>query len=107
MLPKTVGILGTLDTKGEEFAYLKNQIESAGLQTLVIDAGVLAAPTFRPDVGREEVAQAGGRALQEIVAERDRGKSVSIMAAGAAVIVRRLRDAQRIHGLIALGGSAG
>ncbi|MGH9453285.1 MAG: Tm-1-like ATP-binding domain-containing protein, partial [Terriglobia bacterium] len=49
----------------------------------------------------------GGRALQEIVAERDRGKSVSIMAAGAAVIVRRLRDAQRIHGLISLGGSAG
>ena len=104
---KKVAILGTLDTKGEEFAYLREQIESAGVSTLVIDAGVLGEPTFPPDIGREEVSLAGGRQLRDLLAEQDRGRSVTTMAAGAAVVVRRLYDEGTIHGLISLGGSAG
>ncbi|PYV11753.1 MAG: hypothetical protein DMG23_03360, partial [Acidobacteria bacterium] len=104
---KKVAILGTLDTKGEEFAYLREQIESAGVSTLVIDAGVLGEPTFPPDIRREEVSLAGGRQLRDLLAEQDRGRSVTTMAAGAAVVVRRLYDEGTIHGLISLGGSAG
>jgi uncharacterized protein (UPF0261 family) len=107
MSPKKVAILGTLDTKGEEFAYLREQIELAGVSTLVIDAGVLGQPTFPPDIGREEVSLAGGRQLRDLLAEQDRGRSVTTMAAGAAVVVRRLYDEGTIHGLISLGGSAG
>ncbi len=107
MSPKKVAILGTLDTKGEEFAYLREQIELAGVSTLVIDAGVLGQPTFPPDIGREEVSLAGGRQLRDLLAEQDRGGSVTTMAAGAAVVVRRLYDEGTIHGLISLGGSAG
>src|SRR2546425_1202673 len=107
MSPKKVAILGTLDTKGEEFAYLREQIELAGVSTLVIDAGVLGEPTFPPDIGREEVSLAGGRQLRDLLAEQDRGRSVTTMAAGAAVVVRRLYDEGTIHGLISLGGSAG
>ena len=51
-MPKTVAIVGTLDTKGEEFAYLRSRIESAGLATLVIDCGVLEAPAFTSDISR-------------------------------------------------------
>lgn len=104
---RKVAILGTLDTKGEEFAYLRQQIESAGVATLVIDAGVLGEPTFPPDIGREEVSLAGGRQLRDLLAEQDRGRSVTAMAAGAAVVVRRLYEEGTIHGLISLGGSAG
>ncbi len=107
MSPKKVAILGTLDTKGEEFAYLREQIESARVSTLVIDAGVLGEPTFPPDIRREEVSLAGGRQLRDLLAEQDRGRSVTTMAAGAAVVVRRLYDEGTIHGLISLGGSAG
>ena len=107
MSPKKVAILGTLDTKGEEFAYLREQIELAGVSTLVIDAGVLGEPTFPPDIRREEVSLAGGRQLRDLLAEQDRGRSVTTMAAGAAVVVRRLYDEGTIHGLISLGGSAG
>jgi len=107
MRPKTVAILGTLDTKGEEFAYLRTQIESAGLATLVIDSGVLGEPAFAPDISRREVARAGGHALEDLHATRDRGQSIAAMAAGAAVVVRRLFEEGRIQGLISLGGSAG
>ena len=107
MRPKTVAILGTLDTKGEEFAYLRTQIESAGLATLVIDSGVLGEPAFAPDISRREVARAGGHALEDLHATRERGQSIAAMAAGAAVVVRRLFEEGRIQGLISLGGSAG
>ncbi len=107
MSQKIVAILGTLDTKGSEFAYLKNRIESVGLRALVIDAGVLGAPGFPPDVRREDVARAGGRELAELLNEHDRGKGIAVMASGAAAVIRRLHGDQQIDGLISLGGSAG
>jgi len=106
-MPKTVAIVGTLDTKGEEFAFLRSRIESAGLATVVIDCGVLEAPAFTPDVSRREVAGAAGQTLEDLVATHDRGSSIAAMAAGAAVLVRRLFEEGRIQGLISLGGSAG
>jgi uncharacterized protein (UPF0261 family) len=107
MIQKTVAILGTLDTKGPEFAYLKSQIESAGLRSLMIDAGVLGVPECPSDICREDVARAGGRGLPELLAEHDRGKAIAIMAAGAAAVIRRLHGEGRIDGIISLGGSAG
>ncbi|PYV21908.1 MAG: hypothetical protein DMG24_18280 [Acidobacteria bacterium] len=106
-MPKTVAIVGTLDTKGEEFAYLRSRIESAGLATLVIDCGVLEAPAFTSDISRGEVATAAGQKLEDLLAARDRGSSIAAMAEGAAVVVRRLFEEGRIQGLISLGGSAG
>ena len=103
-MPKTVAIVGTLDTKGEEFAYLRSRIESAGLATLVIDCGVLEAPAFTSDISRGEVATAAGQKLEDLLAARDRGSSIAAMAEGAAVVVRRLFEEGRIQGL-SLGGS--
>jgi uncharacterized protein (UPF0261 family) len=107
MSRKTVAIIGTLDTKGEEFAYLRSVIESTGLTTLVIDCGVLEAPSSRPDVSRDEVAAAGGHDIAALAAARDRGAGIAAMAAGAAVLARKLFDQGKIDGLISLGGSAG
>ena len=59
-MSKTVVIAGSLDTKGEEFAFVKELIESEGLNTLVVDFGVMSEPPFEPDVTRQEVVQAGG-----------------------------------------------
>ena len=106
MNPKTVAILGTLDTKGEEFAFLRTRIESAGLATLVIDSGILGEPAFAPAISRWELAKASGHALENLLATRDRGESIAVMAAGAAVVVRRLFEQGKIQGLISLGGSA-
>jgi uncharacterized protein (UPF0261 family) len=106
-MPKTVAIVGTLDTKGEEFAYLRSRIEATGLATLVIDCGVLSPPAFPPQISRQDVARAGGEELDRLLATRDRGRSIAAMATGATVMARRLFEEGRIQGLISLGGSAG
>jgi uncharacterized protein (UPF0261 family) len=103
----TIVLVGTLDTKGAEFDFLREQIRNAGLATLVIDAGVLDEPPFPPDIARAEVAAAGGVRLDELRTVKDRGKSIEVMAAGAALLVRRLYEEGKIHGVISLGGSAG
>ena len=72
MKKKVVALLGTLDSKGAEYAFLKKQIEAQGVDTLVIDAGVLADPRFKPDVPAAEVAKAGGG---DVAALEDRERS--------------------------------
>lgn len=107
MSEKTIAIVGTLDTKGEEFLFLRDQIRAARLETIVIDSGVVGPSPFKPDIMRDEVARAAGTSLEALLAERDRGKSVEAMAVGAVAIIRALHEQGKIHGLISLGGSAG
>jgi uncharacterized protein (UPF0261 family) len=104
---RTVAIIGTLDTKGEEFAFLKAEIAKRGCQTLVINVGVLGSPAFAPDISAEEVAQAGGVALPELVAARDRGEAMRVMNVGAAAVLKRLHQAGRFDGVISMGGGGG
>ena len=66
-MSKTVALLGTLDTKGAEYAFLKDCIESQGLETLLIDVGVLDEPGIEPDIGRGQVAAAAGADLESLV----------------------------------------
>jgi uncharacterized protein (UPF0261 family) len=107
MITKTVALIGTFDTKGEEFSFLRERIESAGLRTLMIDVGVLGSPPFEADISQEEVAAAAKENLAALKTERDRGRSVTAMAVGAKAILGRLFEQGAIHGVASLGGSAG
>lgn len=104
---KTVGIVGTLDTKGMEFQFIKEQIEANGTATCVVNTGILGDPHFAPDVSAGEVAEAGGTSLQALQDGGDRGVAVAAMAEGAANIIAELQRAGKIDGVISLGGSAG
>ena len=106
-MAKTVCVVGTMDTKGIEFAFIKEQIESSGVSTCVMNTGILGAPQLTPDISADEVAQAGGSSLQALRDEGDRGNSVTIMAQGAAALVAEKHAAGEIDGIISLGGSAG
>ena len=106
-MAKTVCIVGTMDTKGVEFSFIKSQIESTGVSTCVINTGILGEPQLTPDVSADEVAQAGGSSLQALRDEGDRGNSVAVMAQGAAALVAEKQAAGEIDGIISLGGSAG
>ncbi len=106
-MAKTVCIIGTMDTKGVEFSFIKSQIESAGVSTCVINTGILGEPQLTPDISADEVARAGGSSLQTLRDEGDRGNSVAVMAQGAATCVAEKYAAGDIDGIISLGGSAG
>jgi uncharacterized protein (UPF0261 family) len=107
MSDKVVALIGSLDTKGEEYAYLRDRLADQDVATLVIDTGILGAPAFAPDISADEVAAAGGEDRKSLVARNDRGHGVAVMCAGAAAIVARLHREGRIHGVIAMGGGGG
>ncbi|CAN5852210.1 Tm-1-like ATP-binding domain-containing protein [soil metagenome] len=104
---KTIAVLGTLDTKGDEHGYVAEIIRSRGHRTLLIDVSSLAAPQVHPDITREEVAQAGGVDLTALRAKHDRGESVAAMADAAGVLLAQLVESNRIDGVISLGGGGG
>ena len=85
-MPKTVALIGPLDTKGAEYAFAKECIESHGHTALLIDVGVLGPSPIRPDVTRDEVAAAAGTSLAQLTAKGDRGEAVTAMGAGAAAV---------------------
>jgi uncharacterized protein (UPF0261 family) len=101
----TVALLGTLDTKGHEYEFLRERVREQGVDVLLLDAGVLGEPLTTPDIGRDEVAAAGGAKVAALVAGNDRGAAIDAMARGAAVVVARLHAEGRLDGILGLGGS--
>jgi len=106
-MPGTILLIGTLDTKGTEFAYVRDLIHERGHRTLVMDVGVLHDPPFTPDVGAAEVAEAGDAALEKLRQQADRGQAVEVMTRGACVLAKHLHGQGRIDGVLGLGGSGG
>jgi uncharacterized protein (UPF0261 family) len=101
----TVLLIGTLDTKGEEYAYLRERLREAGVDVLVADVGTLEPPRAEPDITREEVAAGTGADPDALAEAGDRGAAVTAMADAAAVLARRLHEERRIDGVLAAGGS--
>ncbi len=97
--------MGTLDTKGDEYALLRDRLGLHGVRAVLVDVGTLDPPRVQPDIDRHEVAAAGGVDLDELGRAKDRGRAVGAMASAAAVLVRRLYDQGRCDGVLAAGGS--
>ncbi|MGH1525213.1 Tm-1-like ATP-binding domain-containing protein [Leifsonia sp. L25] len=101
-------LAGALDTKAEEYRFVRDRIEAAGVPTLLVDTGVLGPPGLPADVSRAEVAAAAGADLAGLVRRGDRGDrgdAMIAMADGAAQIVRDLHAAGEVAGVVVLGGS--
>ena len=106
-MPKTVVILATRDTKGEEAEYLRGQIESLGGQAQFIDMGVLGESSITSDVSSEEVAAAGGVELSVLLEAPNRETAAPIMAAGATKILLDLVRDNQAHAVLGIGGTQG
>jgi uncharacterized protein (UPF0261 family) len=103
----TVVLLGTLDTKGLEYAYLRDRLRREGVDVVLVDTGVLGTPLAEPDITRDDVAAAAGADVRALAAAGDRGEAVETMARGAAEIVTDLHGQGRLDAVLALGGSSG
>ena len=102
----TVVLLGTLDTKGPEYAFLRQRVRAAGCDVIVVDAGVMSGTTGA-DVDADSVARAAGVDRGRLAAMRDRGPAVAAMTRGATAVVRRLHATGRLDGILGVGGSGG
>jgi uncharacterized protein (UPF0261 family) len=103
----TVVLIGTLDTKGHEYSFAIDQVKAAGCDTIVIDVGVMGSPQISPDITRDDIATAARTDIKHLIERNDRGFAMEQMAVGSAVIVRKLCQEGKLHGVLALGGSGG
>src|SRR5450756_1249831 len=106
-MAKTVVIVGALDTKGEDFRYVKELIEGQGVATLVVDFGVMGPPAFAPDITREAVVAAAGGDLARITSGDHKDEAMQTMAAGLAAVVSKLYAEGKVDGIMGMGGSGG
>ncbi len=105
--PPRVLVLGTLDTKGEEFAFLRDQLRAAGCEPWVVDLGILGVPAFAAEFPREEVLRRAGTSVGEMATGARRGDAIDAVIVGGREIVRELHAEGVIDGVIAMGGGSG
>jgi uncharacterized protein (UPF0261 family) len=107
-MPPVILLIGTLDTKGVETAYLRDRVRAHGCEVLVLDSGILGeANGITADFDRAAVARAAGTTIDALRAAGTRGKAVEEMLKGVRALTLELFAAGRIHGTAALGGAEG
>jgi uncharacterized protein (UPF0261 family) len=104
---RTVVIVVTLDTKAQAAAYLRDQITSWGLNTILIDPGILGQPGIPADVTREQVARAAGTTLEALVAGGQKSFAIARQTEGLVKLVGQLHAGGRLDAIVALGGGQG
>jgi uncharacterized protein (UPF0261 family) len=102
-----VALVGTLDTKGTDLAFLAGRLRAAGADVIVVDAGTGEPTGLTPDVDGETVAAAAGTSRADLRAAADRGRAVTEMGRGAALVIADLAARGRVGGVLAAGGSGG
>jgi uncharacterized protein (UPF0261 family) len=106
-MKRQILLIGSFDTKGDEYAYVRDLIAARGLEPLLLDVGILGDPSFAVDFSADRVAAAGGGVLADLRAAKDRGAAVDVMMNGAAQLARELHSAGAFAGVLGLGGGGG
>ncbi|MHC8517860.1 Tm-1-like ATP-binding domain-containing protein [Sporosarcina sp. ITBMC105] len=105
-MAKTIALAGTFDSKGNEFLFVKELIESLGLRTFTIHTGVFE-PVFQPDVTNSEVAASVGEDIEAIAAKKDRAHATEVLAKGMETLLPRLYAEGKFDGILSFGGTGG
>ncbi len=106
-MPLPILLAGALDTKGVEYQFVRELLHDQGLETILIDVGVLGEPAVAPDIDHDEVARAGGSDIAALRAAGDKTLAMRTMTTGLARVVARLHDEGRAGGILAMAGSGG
>lgn len=105
---RPVLVAGSLDTKGDEILFLKQQLAAASVPVQVADFGVLGTGKFTADVTSAQIAEAAGESIDALRQAGDRGQAMAAMQRGLSAWVRAQRDSGDCPAaMLAIGGSAG
>ena len=105
---KKICMIGAFDTKGPEYAFVRECILARGHEVHTVNTAVLGSTDLFPvDVEADKVAEAGGTNLEQLREKKDRGQAMKVMCAGAPAIIKSLHDQGKIYGIIGMGGTGG
>lgn len=105
-MTKTILLIGTLDTKGDEFAFARDLIVARGHQVLMMDVGVMDH-SRSAEIDAAEVALAGGENLQQLREAGDRASALAAMSVGATKLAVSNQLEGKVDGVLSFGGSGG
>lgn len=97
----SVYAIATMDTKGEEIAYIAGLLKAIGVNVLTLDVGTRESPTVAPDISRESIS--AGRAISTT----DRGEAVTEMSQALREFLLNQCAQGKVAGVIGIGGSGG
>lgn len=107
----TIVLVGSLDTKGEEYQYVRNILVEEGSNVIMVDFGILGDPPFKPDISAREVAEAAGEKIENLRFSREgtdtRAYALSVMQKGLIKIVGNLHEEGKCDAIFGMGGSGG
>lgn len=104
---RNVAFVITLDTKAAVAEFVRGEIESWGLNVILIDPGILGEPSVKAEYSRYDVAKAAGTTLEELRATKNKGVCIATQTQGVINIVQRLHAEGRLQGIISCGGGQG
>ena len=107
-MKELVLVIGTLDTKGPEVAYVRDKLKEFGLNPYVIDVGILGEPVgITPDFSKAQLAQFGGTTIEKVQNAGSRGAAVELMREFVVKKVKEMVAQNEVIGAIGLGGAEG
>ena len=104
---KAVVLVGSLDTKGKEFEYVRDILISKGMDVCTVDFGIMGRPHFIPDISREAVIQAGGGDIQRLKSGKHKDEAMKVVANGIECVASKLYAEGKLGGIMGMGGSGG
>jgi uncharacterized protein (UPF0261 family) len=107
-MASTILMIGTFDTKGIEFAYLREQLLTCGHEVLSVDVGIMGSPDgLKAEIDANTIAQAGGSDISMLREAKNRDITMDVMCKGASSVIRSLFDEGRFQAIIGMGGGGG
>jgi len=103
----SVYLVGTMDSKGEELAYVGDRLRERDVSVRLIDVGTQRDPALTPDVTRQEVAAMHPSGPRAVLDHDDRGQAVTAMSEALVRFVQEAMASGEIDGMLGLGGSGG
>jgi len=104
-MDKTILIIGSLDTKGEQIQFLKERINARGHRALIMDVSMGSSSEFKGDITPQEIVGLVGKDIAEIMGSEDRLFKTEAMTAGARQKMLDLFSKGDVDGAVALGGA--
>ena len=104
---KTIALLVTLDTKDQEAAFLKEQIESKGDTALILDIGVIGEAGISASFTRSDIAKEGGSSIETLLKNPSREIAGPVMVKGCIAILSKFIKEDKVHAVMGLGGTQG
>ena len=97
----SVYAIATMDTKGEEIAYVRDLLNGLGIRVMTLDVGTLEPPTVKPDIARSTIASG------QTISQSDRGEAVTAMGKALREFLVNDYASGKVAGVIGIGGSGG